>query len=71
MTITKVGQSNGFVTYTVTVNGAIIGLLVKSAVCRTPQPWKAYKGIGEAATFVGAFFDHEGGKSAALSAIGV
>jgi hypothetical protein len=57
MSINKVAKQNGFTTWTIEINGAIVGLLVKDTSSRTAQPWKAYKGIGESATMVGYTFE--------------
>jgi hypothetical protein len=57
MTINKVAKSNGNTTWTIEINGEIVGLIVKNTSSRTPQPWKAYKGIGMDAKMVGYTFE--------------
>ena len=48
----------------------IIGLLEKYNNTRTEtHPWKAFKGYGKEATFLGSFYKEEGGKQAAIDAI--
>ncbi len=69
-TITKVETKAGNTTYTVSINGRVVGLLTKYADTKTTtNPWKAYKGMGAAATMIGAFFKADGGKEAAVAAI--
>jgi hypothetical protein len=56
--------------YTVKVGDTIIGLLEKWKNTRTEKhPWKAFKGVGKACTFLKSFYPEEGGKDAAILAV--
>lgn len=55
--------------YVVSVAGRDVGLLTKFRDTQGCQhPWKAYRGVGAAATFAGAFYPADGGRTAALVA---
>ena len=57
MTLNKVQKTNGNTTWTIQINGTIVGLIVKNTSSRTPQPWKAYTGVGMDAKMVGYTFE--------------
>lgn len=56
--------------YVVIENGREIGLLEKYNDTRTEKhPWKSFQGVGMGCTFIGSFYEHEGGRQAALDSI--
>lgn len=51
-------------------DGNVVGLLEKYLDTRTDKhPWKAFRGTGVAATFLGAWYPSEGGQLEAINAI--
>lgn len=54
-------------TLVVLVDGKEIGMLVQWK--GKGNPWKAYRGVGAAATFVASYYPDNGGKPAALAAV--
>ena len=56
--------------YLVKQDGLVLGLLEKYRDTRIEQhPWKAFRGVGVACTYLRSFFPNEGGKQAAITAI--
>lgn len=50
--------------------GVVLGMLEKYRNTRTDtHPWKAYRGVGRDANFIGAYYPADGGKKAALAAV--
>ena len=56
--------------WVVTRGGAEVGFVTK---CKRAKgfhhPWKAFRGIGFAAEYLGSFYPREGGKNAAILAV--
>lgn len=51
-------------------NGREVGFIKRYANSKTyTHPWKAFRGIGFSAKFLGSFYAKEGGKRAAIAAI--
>lgn len=68
--VVRVYCSNGRSMYTVSIEGQIVGLLEKyHDVAGETHPWKAFSGCGMNVKFIGSFYQHEGGKSAAVQAV--
>ena len=56
--------------WVVSRDGAEVGFVTKCARrVGENHPWKAFRGIGFAAEFLGSFYSREGGKNAAILAI--
>ena len=56
--------------WVVSRGGAEVGFVTKCARRKgESHPWKAFRGIGFAAEFLGSFYPREGGKNAAVLAI--
>ena len=68
--LTSLPTHSRLVRQLVTRNGTEIGLLEKYPSSRSERhPWKAFRGIGDACKYVGAFYPEDGGKQAALAAV--
>lgn len=51
-------------------DGRVLGFLTRFRDTRTEtHPWKAFRGIGATAVYLGAFYRAEGGQAAAIAAV--
>ena len=56
--------------WVVSRDGEAVGFVTKCARTRgESHPWKAFRGIGFAADYLGSFYPREGGKNAAILAV--